>query len=454
MFNPTLAQALLSGLSLSFLFSATLGSPSCSLNPKPGTSSGTCLEKKASTGGSNSTGSIAATWYAGWHSEDFPPENISWAKYNHVTYAFASTSNDDNMVSLEDSDAQLLPNFVSLAHQNNVKASLSIGGWDGSVYYSSAVADETNRTAFVKAVLSLATKYSLDGFDFDWEYPNADGIGCNTKSGTDTSNFLSFLQALRAEPAGANLTLSAATSIKPFNGQDGNPMTDVSQFSQVLDFISIMNYDVWGSFSKTVGPNAPLNDTCAPSAADKQGSAVSAVAAWTAAGFPASKIVLGVPSYGHSFSVPTSAAIDNSTGASMTALVAYPSFNAAAQPHGDSWDANGTGVDACNNPNVVGGVFDFWGLIQGGFLTSNGSVASGIAHMYDACSQTPYVYNPSTQVMVSYDDATSFAAKGKFIADTGLAGFAMWEAGGDSGDILLDAIRGAVGNGTGSAGGC
>ncbi len=37
------------------------------------------------------------------------------------------------------------------------------------------------------------------------------------------------------------------------------------------------------------------------------------------------------------------------------------------------------------------------------------------------------------------------AAKGQYIKDAGLAGFAMWEAGGDSSDILLDAIRLAVG---------
>jgi GH18 family chitinase len=38
------------------------------------------------------------------------------------------------------------------------------------------------------------------------------------------------------------------------------------------------------------------------------------------------------------------------------------------------------------------------------------------------------------------------AAKGQFIEDAGLAGFAMWEAGGDSDDILLDAIKSAVGS--------
>jgi chitinase len=47
--------------------------------------------------------------------------------------------------------------------------------------------------------------------------------------------------------------------------------------------------------------------------------------------------------------------------------------------------------------------------------------------------------------MVTYDDARSFAAKGKFIKETGLRGFATWEAGGDYKDILLDSIRGAIG---------
>jgi chitinase len=33
--------------------------------------------------------------------------------------------------------------------------------------------------------------------------------------------------------------------------------------------------------------------------------------------------------------------------------------------------------------------------------------------------------------MVSYDDATSALAKGEFIQKQGLAGFSIWEAGGD-----------------------
>ncbi len=47
--------------------------------------------------------------------------------------------------------------------------------------------------------------------------------------------------------------------------------------------------------------------------------------------------------------------------------------------------------------------------------------------------------------MVSYDNAQSFEAKGKFISQNKLRGYSMWEAGGDFNDILLDSIRDAAG---------
>ena len=166
-----------------------------------------------------------------------------------------------------------------------------------------------------------------------------------------------------------------------------------------------MNYDVWGSWTPSgVGPNAPLNDTCAPSS-EQEGSAVRAVEAWTAAGFPASQIVLGVASYGHSFSVAQSAALDPTT----AEMEPYPAFDASNQPHGDSWDAD-AGVDQCGNPSPGGfsGIFNFNGLIERGILDQNGTAASGFGFRFDSCSQTPYVYVADNSTMISYDDPTSF----------------------------------------------
>ena len=142
----------------------------------------------------------------------------------------------------------------------------------------------------------------------------------------------------------------------------------------------IMNYDVFGDgFSKVVGPNSPLNDSCAP-AAQQTGSAASAVKLWTAAGFSASQLVLGVPSYGHGYSISPSSAIVNNS------LASYPSFNTNNPVLGDSWDA--AGPDACGINQPPSGDFNLWGLIDAGYLTENGTVASGMTGSYDECSQT------------------------------------------------------------------
>lgn len=44
---------------------------------------------------------------------------------------------------------------------------LTIGGWTGSKYFSSAVGSADNRTAFVNTMMGLVQKYNLDGLDFE-----------------------------------------------------------------------------------------------------------------------------------------------------------------------------------------------------------------------------------------------------------------------------------------------
>ncbi|KAJ6539729.1 glycoside hydrolase family 18 protein [Mycena capillaripes] len=386
---------------------------------------------------------IATAWYAGWHAKSDPAfslSKVSWEKYTHLTYAFAETTSDVRAVTLNGSDPEILPKFVAAAHAHGVKALVSVGGWSGSLFWSSNVATAHNRTLFVKTLVNFAKKYNLDGLDFDWEYPGTQGIGCNTINVHDTANFLAFIQELRADPVGSKLILSAATGISPFANAHGNPSADVSAFSKVLDYIAIMVYDINGPWSAAVGPNAPFEDSCAPS--DFQaGSAVSAVRDWHAAGMPLDQIVLGVASYGHSFPVAKSDAFKKG---SNTKLALYPPFNPSIFPVGDAWDDE-PGVDECGNLGTQGGVINFWGLIQQGYLNAKGTPKKGVPYLFDECTKTPYVYNTTTKVMISFDNAESFAVKGAYIKSKGLGGFAMWEAGGDSDDILLDSIREAAG---------
>jgi hypothetical protein len=115
----------------------------------------------------------------------------------------------------------------------------------------------------------------------------------------------------------------------------------------------------------------------------------------------------------------------------LQTLAAYPAFNASNQPLGDAWDNGTGGIDICGNHEGAGGTFNFWGLIANGFLTKEGTPAHGIYERYDTCSQTvnmishpeegvlipsllqSYVYNETSQVMISFDNVQSFAAKGE-----------------------------------------
>ncbi|KAF7352493.1 Glycoside hydrolase family 18 protein [Mycena venus] len=307
---------------------------------------------------------------------------------------------------------------MAAAHAHGIKASVSIGGW-----VERRDCSQQLRTLFVKTLVNFAKKYNLDGLDFDWEYPASQEIGCNTMNANDAANFLAFIQELRADPVGSKLVLSTASAIFPFTNRRGNPSADVSAFSKVLDYIAIMNYDI----------NAPEKF--------QAGSAVSGVKAWNAAGIPLNQLVLGVASYGHSFSVSKADAFKKG---SKTQIALYSSFNASVAPAGDAWD-DVAGVDDCGNFAAQGGVINFWGLIQQGYLTKKGAPVEGVPYLFDNCTQTPYyVYNTTTEAVISFDNAQSFAAKGIYIKSKGLGGFSMWEAGGDSNDILLDSIREAA----------
>jgi chitinase len=149
--------------------------------------------------------------------------------------------------------------------------------------------------------------------------------------------------------------------------------------------ITIMDYDLQSNPTIGAGPSSPLNDSCAPMGA-RFGSAFSATDAWTAAGIPRNQILLGVPAYGHSHVVPPTQISNPSV-----AHLSYPPFNLDLEQVGDSWSGDGV-VDVCGNVKGPDGTYTYWGLMQQGFLNTNGSVKDGIEYRFDGCSMTVCVF--------------------------------------------------------------
>ncbi|PBK72766.1 glycoside hydrolase [Armillaria solidipes] len=222
-------------------------------------------------------------------------EQLDFKVFDWIDFAFAIPS-PSGTVGFQDesSETKLLVQLVKAAHSANTKVKLSVGGWTGSKDFSKIVSSEQGRSSLAESILSLYKKYELDGIDIDWEYPGQAGDSSAFQK-DDSANFLTFLQLLR-KTLPSDAKISAAVQPTTFVGDDGQPMSDVSKFAKVLDWVTIMNYDVSLS-SSTPGPNAPLG-SCS-NAKRPDANAKGGLKAWTSAGFPANQIVLGIASYGY-----------------------------------------------------------------------------------------------------------------------------------------------------------
>ena len=344
----------------------------------------------------------------------------TWADYQRP---FAATESVNGQA---DSYGQTLAgNFNQLRELKqlypNLKIMISIGGWTWSGNFSAA-AEPQNRAAFVKSCIDQFIQGNLpqvdgdtsggagsaagvfDGFDIDWEYPDNPGDG-NAYSPQDTANFTGLLAEFRTQldalgkQTGKHYLLSAALPA----GQDKYDNIQLGQIGRSLDWGNLMTYDMHGTWDAT-GPadfNAPLFcDPRDPSLAPANTYCINhAVMDYLKAGFPAHKLVLGVPLYGHGWT---------------------------------------------NVPNVNHGLFQSSPNIQpaslgGGTANYNQLVTLNMPRYFDPLSMTAWYYDGTN--FWSYDDPQSISIKMAYVKLLGLGGAMAWSLDGDtSTGTLMNAI--------------
>merc|ERR1712048_1117667 len=211
----------------------------------------------------------------------------------------------------EQNDPQSIQTLVG----QGPKVIASIGGWNfPSEYFSKMVASSDSRQKFISSARAFITQHNMKGIDIDWEYPCSPArsdpvkITCEKFRTTqdaggscpaDKDNLLIFLKEMR-EALGDDMYISVASQAAEKNWVNMN----LKEGSAYVDHWHIMNYDytvpdIPGPAGATMSPNQPLYTPSAKGSL--QMSVDYTVKGYLAAGVPASKIMVGVAFYGHTW---------------------------------------------------------------------------------------------------------------------------------------------------------
>ncbi len=374
---------------------------------------------------------VSAGYFIAWgvYDRNYHVTNVPAAYITHINYAFAQpvcyASNSAALV-LGDSYADidkfypgdswdpgsLRGSFHQLIRLKqrypHVRTLISAGGWTWSDHFSDIAAYAGARTSFIESCVTFITNYQFDGIDIDWEYPVEGGEDGLPHRPDDAGNFLLLLQGLRQRldqqtmQDGRPYLITAAISAGPLSLTNRYHLREMSD---LLDWFNVMTYDFAGTWDTRTGHNAPLGRN--PLAPTPNNNITATLQVLLSNNVPARRIVLGLPFYGHSFAgVPTN-------GAGL-----FQTFGSAGP---GSWEAGQLDFNDLAEDRRSHGYIDGYGY------TRHGDPLAGV----------PWLYNPTSQVFVTYDDADSIALKASAARDLDLRGVMFWSMDMDTRDYAL-----------------
>ncbi|KAK7501350.1 hypothetical protein BaRGS_00007475 [Batillaria attramentaria] len=239
----------------------------------------------------------------------FFPEDIDPSLCTHLIFSFAKLENN-HLAPFEWNDESepwskgLYERFNNLKQQNpQLKTLLAVGGWNmGSAPFTAMVATAASRQDFADHSVTFLKERGFDGLDLDWEYPGSRGSPAD-----DKARFTELVRQLRAtynadaaQNGGSPLLLTAAVSAGKTTIDAGY---DVPSISRDLDFINLMSYDLHGAWESVTGHNSPLYAHPSETGDKRYLNVDWAAQYWVEKGCPRDKLVIGVPTYGRTFTL-------------------------------------------------------------------------------------------------------------------------------------------------------
>lgn len=243
----------------------------------------------------------------------FSPQNINPYLCTHLIYAFGGFTKDSALKPFDkyqDIEKGGYAKFTGLKTYNKqLKTLLAIGGWnEASSRFSPLVASPEKRHLFARNAIKFLRQNHFDGLDLDWEYP-AFRDGGKPK---DRANYAQFVQELREEferesnkTGRPRLLLTMAV---PAGEQYVEKGFDIPKLNQYLDWFNLLTYDYHSSQEPSVAHHAPLypldgNDEEDEYNFDAGLNIDSTIKFYLGKGADSRKLVLGLPTYGRSYTL-------------------------------------------------------------------------------------------------------------------------------------------------------
>ncbi|XP_053678897.1 mucin-5AC-like [Anopheles nili] len=330
----------------------------------------------------------------------FTPQNINPYLCTHLIYSFGGFTKENTLKpydKYQDIEQGGFAKFTGLKTYNkNLKTLLAIGGWnEGSSRFSPLVADAERRSQFVKNSIKFLRQNHFDGLDLDWEYP-AFRDGSKPK---DRENYAQLVQELREEferesskTGRPRLLLTMAV---PAGIEYVEKGYDVPKLNKYLDWFNLLSYDYHSAYEPAVNHHSPLFslEEASEYNFDSELNIDYSVKFYLKSGADRDKLVLGIPTYGRSYTLYNPDATD---------------IGAPADGPGEQGDATREKgylayYEICSNLKESSD----WTVVQ------PNSKAMG-----------PYAYKGNQ--WVGYDDEAIARRKAKYVAENGLGGIMFW----------------------------
>ncbi|XP_030556134.1 probable chitinase 10 [Drosophila novamexicana] len=233
----------------------------------------------------------------------YVPEDIDENLCTHIVYGFAVLNSNTLTIKTHDSWADIDNRFYERVveyKKKGLRVTVAIGGWNDSLgsKYARLVLNPQARARFIESILVFVEKYGFEGLDLDWEYPVCWQVDCAKGSPAEKQGFAALVRELSDAFRPRGLLLSAAVSPSKTVIDAGY---DVPQLARYFDWIAVMTYDFHGHWDKQTGHVAPLYYVEGDTNPYFNGNY--SIHYWLDQGTPPSKLIMGMPLYGQSFTL-------------------------------------------------------------------------------------------------------------------------------------------------------